>query len=1159
MSLRQRADTHEESKKIIKLYNQVARTLVEFETMWHLAWCKSVDAAKAGLQATLIIRHPKSNRLYVNFDRSILQLIRESKMLERLAVEVPESAKMVLHQEQKFKSYHARLVYVLREYNRVQAKVPPVIRPMLGPHFHDLDKKIQPGMGLLTWQSMNIDGYLTRIHVSLMKLEELVAKINDVVQNRVEANIRYVRRTRLVDLPDDQSFTLEQFVSLQEKMTKKKMVLLDQKNLEVENAVNDLISVIKNFPFESTELIVREQAIQACKAHYERMMYNAVLQCTKQSLHMLKRRLGSRLNAGFFFIERPFFEVFVELSVPTVTMNPNLDEIQSAVNRAALHVLRCAKRVFVWNQERGGRDLETLYSFHQQIGKDNEIIQSVLRLAGAIDSVKMSVQGFLASFMKYEYLWTIDKNEAYANFMRTKPDFEAFDAELRKYMDVEKAISGIITMSNIGCMSLDTSPLKNSLKAEASAWKTQYAKNLQQQAKEQLDSLMAYIVATCKRLDRKVEDLDDVRELMTVLGEIRDRETEIELEIAPVEERYQLLVKYDVRIPKEEIDAVSDLRAQWRKLKKLASDVKDKLSGMQASFKKDLIHSVKAFVGDVATFRKDYEENGPMVRGIPPMEAVERLKKYQRLYTDRERKWNLYTEGEKLFGLPVTQYPDLAKSKKELELLDKLYSLYVAVVQTIGGYAEIPWADVVNSISSMNDQVNNFQNSCKKLPKALRDWEAFNELKKKIDDFLDILPILEQLSNKAMRPRHWQQIMQITGSTIRVEELKLEGLLNIGILDHRDEIEEICNGSVKELQIETKLAAIAEEWADLNFVFANFKNRGPVILKGQELSEVMEKLEDSQMTLGSMATNRYSAPFREEVALWIAKLSTVADTIEQWTVVQSMWMYMEAVFASGDIAKQLPQEAKRFAQIDKNFLKIVTRAYETRNVINTCYGNEMMKTLLPHLTEQLELCQKSLTGYLEAKRGLFPRFFFVSDPVLLEILSQSSDPNAIRPHLQSVFDSIADLTFDRVKKSVVMEMSSADGEVVRLSQSFEAKGNVEDWLNLLVNEMMRTLKDIVRDSAIDCENMAMTDFVKKYPAQVDLLGIQFLWTRWSQDALVRCKSEKNIMAQTAKKVSGMLSELTVLTTRDLTPLMRTNVETLITIQVCVGNRLADLL
>ena len=111
-----------------------------------------------------------------------------------------------------------------------------------------------------------------------------------------------------------------------------------------------------------------------------------------------------------------------------------------------------------------------------------------------------------------------------------------------------------------------------------------------------------------------------------------------------------------------------------------------------------------------------------MVPGIEPRDALERLRKFTEEFSVRKRKFDSQFAGEALFGLPHTPYPDLVKTEMEIELLDKLYSLYSKVKDTIARWKEVQWVEIMNEIEKMVETTETFSRDCARLPGVLKSW-----------------------------------------------------------------------------------------------------------------------------------------------------------------------------------------------------------------------------------------------------------------------------------------------------------------------------------------------------------------------------------------------------------------------------------------------------
>lgn len=1170
-----------EGRRIVKTYNRVAKTLVAYEYLWTNAWIDSIETAKSGLAATLIVRHPDDGNLYVNFDAEILQLIREAKCLERLGVKIPESAQMVLLQEPKFKETYTELALILKDYSRIISKVIPVTLPLLRPAISDLEYRLKPGMITLTWTSMNIDAYKKHVREGLDKLEELVRNVNDIVESRIEKNLRIVSKTLLVFLPPDRSFTLDEFVMTQQDHVRQQAVYLHAKNVEIEAAVGDLCTLVSSYQTDPHIKPVSVDDYRRVVEHYNHFMYAALLNSAKCSLNAVKKRVAVRATTFFLYMNRPFFELDVQLQNNKVVLSPTLEEIQSAINRTAIAILGCTKRLFDWGQEEIEESARV--TFFDRITNDVEIVRVVLLLTGSIQGTRDNVEKFLQSFSCFEWLWLADADAIYKDFMKRNPMIDDYERELAKFAQVEESINSIHLIHNMGALALNTATIKEQLRGLNSQWKVQYSDNLHKTASSKLAELSGYFKSTLTKLNREPDSLDSIKYLMDVLVEIRDREASIDLSINPILDMYSLLEAFlpEGGMPKEEQDMRAMLRVNWMKLRDRGEYVTEQIAQLQGDFRRKLLADVKAFKLDVASFRQDFLKNGPMVKGIPPAEAQDRLRRFQEEFDIRARKRELYCNGESLFALPRTDYPELDETKKELDLLDKLYALYRDVMARMEEWRVILWPDVVANIEFMSTEIESFSGRCKKMPKRLREWEAYSALKTQIEDFQTILPLLQELSKDSIRPRHWEnleKIMSMTDLNPTVDpDFRLQQLLDAPLLQFREDIEEITDGADKELSIQTKLGEIEEKWSQARFTFASWKSRNVPVLQGVGL--VLEELEESAMVLQTLNSMKHKAVFTEQLAAKLNELTETTDWLEKLQKVQTLWCSLESVFLGGDIAKQMPTVAKIFQKIDKDFSAIMNKAME-QSFVTVCMANEVLQLTLPAMQQELESCQKALEGYLEQKRNKFPRFYFVSNPVLLQILSQGSDPLAVQQYYEKIFDSISAVEHDEKNKFIINAMLSREGsttEEVVFRKPVEAMGNIEDWLMKLLKEMQRTMKielseaaaavsvawaDTTHVASASQTNKRLEQFVgvpekdaapggnKGVCGQYALLGIQLMWTADVEHALMVVKKEKNAMRHVDQKTLNILNIMADWCRGELgSKLTRTKVETLVTIHV----------
>jgi dynein heavy chain len=215
----------------------------------------------------------------------------------------------------------------------------------------------------------------------------------------------------------------------------------------------------------------------------------------------------------------------------------------------------------------------------------------------------------------------------------------------------------------------------------------------------------------------------------------------------------------------------------------------------------------------------------------------------------------------------------------------------------------------------------------------------------------------------------------------------------------------------------------------------------------------------------------------------------------------------------------------------------------TNRNVRQCCSQEGLYEKLKEANMNLENVEKGLNDYMETKRSVFPRFYFISNAQFLEILSQTKDIKKVKDNVNKIFEPIDNI--DLVEDKYIAAYYSRFGEKLEFEEKLNILGkNVEIWMSHLEQYMFKSVRKYMENSVNDYGEKARREWVKHHPGQIIMAVNQIMWTR---------EVEKNITENTLPKYieeyDKRILDLVDLVREKQTRVMSINLANLITLDV----------
>eukprot|EP00767_Chilomastix_cuspidata_P003879 gnl/Chilomastix_cuspidata/4008.p1 GENE.gnl/Chilomastix_cuspidata/4008~~gnl/Chilomastix_cuspidata/4008.p1 ORF type:complete len:4809 (-),score=800.22 gnl/Chilomastix_cuspidata/4008:14-12793(-) len=795
----------------------------------------------------------------------------------------------------------------------------------------------------------------------------------------------------------------------------------------------------------------------------------------------------------------------------------------------------------------------------ETIRHDTTISELINFIIFGVQGVEPEIGKSLQKWQPHAHLWEKNKQETFREFTFQGPTIGDFESNIRSYMEIQNDVLAEDSISVIQFIQLECSPLKQELVGHCVEWQTGYSTLLNDIGYKDLIDIQNSMNEFIKMLKVKPENVDQLAKQFITLEKSKDEIKQLREKLQPLQDKFKLLASLDAPVPENQLAELESLPSLLRVTEQTIDETERSLGKDKLVFREHLNTEQTNYNNAAQSFRTEFLDMAPFSSEFSPKDAIAKLVQIESQIQDLFGQGEDVAHGLSVFNVEMPQNRDLTLSMEQTTTLKHVWELIQGWNDQWDEWKVTQWTQL--NVEEMEEKVRNYLLQLRKLGQDARRWDCGTSFQEKLDQFRRTMPLITDLKNPALRQRHWEQLSEEVGQLIvpTSKNFTLEVVLELNLDQFHEAISALSSSATQELGIENTLEKIATEWEAFTLDIDQYKSKGHYILRGSD--DFFELLEDHSLTLSTMKGSRFVAAFEDVVEKWEHRLTFISEAVELVLSVQRAWIYLENIFiGSEDIRKQLPQESTVFEEVNSSWRLIMTKMFKVKRIL-PCMEERGVVDRLKTMLKKLDQIQKHLDDYLEVKRKIFPRFYFLSNDELLEILGQTRNPHAVQPHIKKCFDAIKKLQLEDVQQRTgrtttsqvhANSMEAACGEIVPFEEAVLCQGAVEGWLLEIEKAMVSTIQKRLEDAILDMPQGSNREvWIKRHAGQICIAAGQVRWTKLVTDALSHENEEsiKKGLKIARRKEVQVLSKLTEMVRKPHSKLVHKKIAAIITLEV----------